>query len=100
MRTIEINAKNFNSLIGFYDEVEKFLFKGECPWGRNLDSLNEIVLNSFNYTGNPEDDVSKIIWIDFEKSKTEIQDKRGEQLVIDILEEIFTMNKSITFEKK
>jgi RNAse (barnase) inhibitor barstar len=100
MKTIIINGKNFSFLDGFYNEIEKYLLDGECPWGRNLDSLDEIVSTSFNYTGNPDNNVSKIIWTEFSKSKLEIQDKRGDRFVVDILEEIFTSNEEITFEKK
>ena len=100
MKTIVINGNNFSSLEGFYNEIEKFLIDGECPWGRNLDSLDEIVSTSFNYTDNPENNISKIVWTEFSKSKLEIQDKRGDNFVVDILEDIFTSNKDVTFEKK
>ena len=100
MKTIVINGNNFSSLEGFYNEIEKYLIDGECPWGRNLDSLDEIVSTSFNYTDNPENNISKIVWTEFSKSKLEIQDKRGDNFVVDILEDIFTSNKDVTFEKK
>lgn len=99
MKTIVINGNNFSSLEGFYDEIEKYLIDGECPWGRNLDSLDEIVSTSFNYTENPDNNVSKIVWTEFSKSKLEIQDKRGDKFVVDILVDLFTSNKDLTFEK-
>ena len=100
MRTIEINGKNFDSLNGFYDEIEKHLIEGECPWGRNLDSLHELVSCCFNYTDNSKKDVSQIVWYDFDKSKREIIDKKGSKSLIEILEDILTNNRNIKFEKK
>ena|SRR5688572_14144668 len=100
MRTIEINGKDFDSLNGFYDEIEKHLFEGDCPWGRNLDSLQELVSCSFNYTDNFKKSVSKIVWYNFDKSKREITDKKGSISLIEILEDILTYNKNIMFEKK
>ena len=100
MRTIKINAQNFSSLEGFYNEIEKNLTEGECPWGRNLDSLEEIVYYNFNYTENQENNVINFIWLDFSKSRLELKEERGDKLVIDILEEILTSNKSLTFNKK
>ena len=100
MRTIEINGKDFKSLNGFYDEIEKHLMEGECPWGRNLDSLQELVSCCFNYTDNLKKDVSQIIWNDFEKSKHELVDKKGSKSLIEILEDILTNNRNIKFEKK
>ena len=99
MRTIEINGKDFNSLDGFYDCIEKLLTDGECPWGRNFDSLDEIVYYQFNYTGDKTKDVNKIIWTDFEKSKSELTELAGDKKVIDVLEEIFQQNDEIDFIK-
>ena len=100
MRTIEIDGSTFNSLAGFYNEIEKHLSQGNCPWGRNLDSLDEIVLYNFNYTENRNLDVTKVVWRNFEKSKSEILDLRGSTYVIDILVDIFQRNKTILFERK
>lgn len=100
MRIIEIDSNTFESLDGFYDKIEKHLLLGDCPWGRNLDSLNEIVFYNFNYTENTHLNVSKIVWLNFEKAKLKINEKRGSEYVVDILEEIFRSNKEITFEKK
>jgi RNAse (barnase) inhibitor barstar len=60
--TIVINGDNIKSLHDFYQELEQFLHKGDCPWGSNLDSLDEIVMCKFNYTDDPGKDVTKIIW--------------------------------------
>jgi len=100
MRTLEIHGQEFDSLEGFYKSLESFLIVGECPWGQNLDSLDEIVSYNFNYSDNKENDVNRIIWTDFQKSKTEIIEKRGDKTVIEIIEEIFNSNEMIEFIKK
>jgi hypothetical protein len=100
MRTLEIHGQEFDSLAGFYKSLETCLIVGECPWGLNLDSLDEIVSSNFNYSDNKEYDVNRIIWTDFQKSKTEIIEKRGDKTVIEIIEEIFNSNEMIEFIKK
>jgi RNAse (barnase) inhibitor barstar len=100
MRMLEINGQEFDSLEGFYKSLESCLIVGECPWGQNLDSLDEIVSYNFNYSDNNENDVNRIIWTDFQKSKTEIIEKRGDKTVIEIIEEIFNSNEMIEFIKK
>ncbi|WP_045690291.1 barstar family protein [Hymenobacter sp. AT01-02] len=61
---IILEGARINSLDDFYDAVEHFLTVGECPWGRNLDSLDEIVQYSFNYTNDPDLNVTEIEWRD------------------------------------
>lgn len=100
MRTLKIHGQKFDSLEGFYKSLESCLIVGECPWGQNLDSLDEIVSSNFNYTNNKENDVNRIIWTDFQKSKMEITDRRGDKTVIEIIEEIFNSNDTIEFNKK
>ncbi len=75
MRKLEIIGQGFDSLEGFYKSLEPCIIIGECPWGQNLDSLDEIVSCNFNYTDNKENDVNRIIWTDFQKSKTKIIEK-------------------------
>lgn len=75
MRTLEIHGQEFDSIEGFYKILESCLIAGECPWGQNLDSLDEIVSCNFNYTENKENDVNLIIWTDFQKSKMEITER-------------------------
>ena len=100
MRTIIIDSNNFNTLDGFYDQIEKELIEGNCPWGRNLDSLDEVVSYSFNYTGEIQTSVEKIIWLNIEKSRSELTDTRGGISVVDILENIFKSNPHIVFETR
>ncbi len=100
MKEIRIDSSHFSSLDGFYDELEKYLVHTECPWGRNLDSLNELIYYQFNYTDNRENNVTTICWIGFSKSQKEILDVRGDRKVIDVLEELFSSNKDISFVKK
>ncbi len=70
--TVTIDGNNISDLDGFYDEIEKHLDKGECPWGRNLDSLDEIVQSNFNYTDNPEFDVKEIVWLNAKTSEEKL----------------------------
>ncbi len=74
MRALVILGQKFNSLSGFYKNIESYLIEKECPWGQNLDSLDEITARNFNYSDNKEKDVTCIIiWTDFQKSNTEIK---------------------------
>jgi len=100
MRIIEINGNNFNTLSGFYDEIEKFLMDGNCPWGRNLESLNENVNAFFNCTSIKNLNVSVIIWRNFLKSKIDLTETNGESLIIYMLEEILSANPEIKFIKQ
>ena len=100
MRTLEIHGQEFDSLEGFYKSLEPCLIAGQCPWGQNLDSLDEIVSCNFNYSDNRENDIKRIIWTDFQKSKNEINEKRGDKTVIKLIDEIFNSNEMIKFIKK
>jgi len=100
MRTLVISGRDFDSLEGLYKSLEPSFMRGDCPWGQNLDSLDEIVSYNFNYTDKKENDVNLIIWEDFQKSRNEIKEMRGNITVIEILEEIFSKNDTIDFIKK
>jgi hypothetical protein len=69
LMTVIINGYKINSLQDFYRELEPYLLEGECPWGENLDSLDEIVGCKFNYTDDPEKDATKVIWTNSLRSK-------------------------------
>ncbi|WP_210517825.1 barstar family protein [Hymenobacter terricola] len=62
MMQITIDGLLINNLSDFYDQIEKHLIVGECPWGRNLDSLDEIVMYRFNYTDDTSSNVTEILW--------------------------------------
>ena len=47
MRMLEIHGQEFNSIKGFYKRLEPCLIVGECPWGQNLDSLDEMCFMQF-----------------------------------------------------
>lgn len=70
--TVTINGNNISDLDGFYVEIEKHLQKSECPWGRNLDSLNEIVQCNFNHTDKPEFDVKEVVWLNAKSSEEKL----------------------------
>jgi RNAse (barnase) inhibitor barstar len=67
--TITIDGDKINNLEDFYNEIEKHFFLGDCPWGHNLDSLEEIVQYNFNCTENKDFDVKEFIWLNSHKSK-------------------------------
>lgn len=101
MKTIEINGVDFNSLDSFYSCLEKYLIEGDCPWGHNLDSFDEVVFCNFNYTGIKDNDVKKFVWHNYEKSKSDLNSKyKNGQPIIEIIEEIFSRNPSMLFDKK
>jgi len=59
---IILDGALISNLDEFYDQIQKHLLVGECPWGRNLNSLDEIVMCNFNYTENSSFNVSEIVW--------------------------------------
>lgn len=100
MRTLIIKGQDFETIEGFYKNLEPCLIEGDCPWGQNLNSLDEIVMCDFNYSENEDNNVNKIIWTDFQKSKKELSERLGDKTVIEIIDEIFSGNTSIEFIKK
>lgn len=99
MRTIEINGHDFNSLDSFYSSLEEHLIAGDCPWGQNLDSLEEIVATNFNYTDDKNNNVTKIVWRNYSKSKTDLAALKNGRPVIEQLNGIFASNPAIQFQK-
>jgi RNAse (barnase) inhibitor barstar len=89
-KTITINANQFSSLSGFYDEIKRKLTK-DLDWeiGRNLDALSDILLGGFGVHeyGEP----IFLIWENSEKSKIELG-KDFEKIV-----EVIEYQKNITF---
>jgi RNAse (barnase) inhibitor barstar len=69
---ITIEGHRINTLDDFYDQIEEFLEQGECPWGRNLDSLEEIVQTAFNYTDDATINVTGILWEEASNSKEKL----------------------------
>ena len=67
---ITLDGNSISCLEDFYKQLESTLEKGECPWGANLDSLQEVVDMHFNYTGNPSLNIDQIFWLNMDKSKT------------------------------
>ncbi|SHJ16143.1 hypothetical protein SAMN02745146_2484 [Hymenobacter daecheongensis DSM 21074] len=91
---IIIEGNLINTIDDFYGQIEKHLIIGECPWGRNLDSLDEIVLYSFNYTDDPSLNVTEILWSDSALSAQRLN--RGEQHnLFYILTEMLSSNEEI-----
>ena len=71
--TIEINGNNFSNLAGFYDEIERNMTKG-LDWkiGRNLNAFNDVLRGGFGIHDCDED--YKLIWINSNKSKSELNE--------------------------
>ena len=71
MQIIELNGNNFNSLITFYDEVEKKLTKN-LDWkiGRNLNAFNDVLRGGFGM--HEYEEPIKITWTNSSKSKQDL----------------------------
>lgn len=64
-----IEGENFETLDGFYDEVQKELTDNFKGFGRNLDAFNDILRGGF---GKFDDEPIKIIWKNSKKSKKDL----------------------------
>lgn len=74
MKEIILEGNSFNTLTGFYDEVERKLTK-DLDWkiGRNLDAFNDVLRGGFGVFeyGEP----IKLIWLNAGKSKEDLGKK-------------------------
>ncbi len=87
---LTIDGTRIKTRDDFYDLLEPYLVIGECPWGRNLDSLDEIVSTNFNYTDNPAFNITKIIWTEAKRSQLTLGQRE-----FDLLTEILSSNDGI-----
>ena len=94
--TVIIDGDKINSLEGFYDQIEKYLIRGECPWGRNLDSLEEIVHSNFNYTDVEALSVKEIIWT----QAAVAEEKLGTEATIEWLSDKLKASSSSEYQKQ
>ena len=62
---LDIDGANFDTLDGFYDEVERTLIPS-VYWGRNLDAFNDILRGGF---GTPEGGFV-LRWVNSARSRT------------------------------
>jgi len=63
-----IDGKNFSTMKGFYDEVEKvFTFNLKWKIGRNLDAFNDILRGGFGRHDYEEPILIK--WLNYKKSE-------------------------------
>ena len=92
MQTIEINGNKFSNLSGFYNEVERKMTRG-LNWkiGRNLDAFEDVLSGGFGVI--ESDEIYKLVWLQSQKSKTEL--KEYETII-----EIITDNGNIKLELK
>ncbi|CAO3643488.1 unnamed protein product [Cunninghamella blakesleeana] len=79
-RVITINGNDFSTMDEFYDN---FTIKFGAPswFGRNLDAFNDI-LSNFD-----KEDI--VIWENSDKSKNDFNVPKNDQLLFDLLVEIF-----------
>ena len=61
----ELDGARFETLEGFYDEVERALLSPGAKWGRNLDAFNDVLRGGF---GTPEDGFT-LRWVNAARSR-------------------------------
>jgi len=91
------NGNNFDTLDGFYDEVERVLTK-DLDWkiGRNLNAFDDVLCGGFGAFEYEE--AINIIWENSTKSNSDLgypANKREGQTVFDIIIEIIKDHKHI-----
>lgn len=91
---INLDGKSMNSIDDFYNQLEKYLTVGECPWGRNLDSLDEVIMYSFNYTDDSSLNVTEIIWSDSSVVKQKLN-QGNRQNLFELLVETLSANQEV-----
>jgi RNAse (barnase) inhibitor barstar len=96
--TIIIEGHRIKNLEEFYEQIENFLHKGECPWGQNLDSLQEIVQSSFNYTDDLNNNVTEVVWQSAALSEGSLGKEETRSWWTKKLEEAKVMNNKIILE--
>jgi len=70
-REIIIDGNRFSDLESFYDEIDRLLTK-DLDWdtGHNLDAFNDLLSGGFGV--HEFNEPIRIIWVNFEKSKTDL----------------------------
>jgi len=97
IKSFVLEGNRFDTLEGFYDEVERVLTK-DLDWkiGRNLDAFNDVLeggFGAFEY-----EEPIHIIWEHSDKSKSDLAypaNKREGQTVFEIIIEIIKDHKHI-----
>ena len=67
MVVYELDAENFSTLEGFYDEVSRVMIPG-ATWGHSLDAFNDILRGGF---GTPDEGFT-LRWTNHELSRTRL----------------------------
>jgi len=57
MVSYEIDGRNFSTLEGFFDEIERIL-PLDAPWGSNLDAFDEVLVRGYGM----HDDGFELVW--------------------------------------
>lgn len=97
-KTIYINGNHFYTLEGFYNEIDHVLTKDiEWDTGHNLDAFNDLLRGGFGVFEFGER--IKIIWINSQKSKNELNSLRNGKPVYEILISIIKEHDQIEFEE-
>lgn len=98
-KTLIINADNFSTLDGFYDEVDNVLTRGlDWQTGHNLDAFNDLLRGGFGV--HDYEEPINLIWQNSDKSKNDLNTIRDGKTLYEILIEIIRGHEHIKFSEK
>ncbi len=88
MKEFILDGNNFDSLEGFYNEIDKLLTK-DLSWktGHNYDAFNDLLRGGF---GVFDEGPILIKWLNYNKSKKDL----GNEVILQLLEIILDFNNS------
>jgi RNAse (barnase) inhibitor barstar len=95
-KTIILNGDNFSTLQGFYTEIDNILTEGlDWKTGHNLDAFNDLLRGGFGLYEYEEP--IKLIWLNSDKSKSDLNTLKNGQAIYQILVEIIKEHEHIEF---
>ncbi len=99
LKSIVIDGENFETIEGFYDEIDKVL-TSELNWatGHNLNALNDLLRGGFGVHEYEEN--IEIIWEAAEKSKRLFSDTANEKVTFSEIVSVIKEHKHIDFIEK
>ncbi len=99
VKTLYIDAANFSTLNGFYDEADRVLTRG-LTWktGHNLDAFNDLLRGGFGV--HDYEEPIHLIWLNAKKSKRNLSKVSGKQTLYEIIVEIIISHPHITFTEQ
>lgn len=97
-KTITINADNFSTLDGFYDEIDNVLTRGlDWQTGHNLDAFNDLLRGGFGV--HDYEEPINLIWQNSAKSKKDLNQVREGKTLYEIIIEIIRGHEHIKFSE-